>query len=234
MAHAAEALYAPRPQSDHHADGDDACARFPARCRFWPRTPATARRGQGRSTAPGCAGRRSAAHRWRCITSSATRWAARFNTPHAETHAILLPHTIGFNSVESAGSARPGLAKRLAARRASALFDFAASLGAPTRLRDFGLSESDLDRAAEIATKNPYWNPRAFNRENIRALLQDAWEGAATAAMKRTTSLGGETMTRLVTHGLTRRTLLKSAAATGLVAGASGLAMPAHRRRTRR
>jgi branched-chain amino acid transport system substrate-binding protein len=34
-------------------------------------------------------------------------------------------------------------------------------------------------------------------------------------------------MTRLVTHGLTRRTLLKSAAATGLVAGASGLAMPA-------
>lgn len=99
-----------------------------------------------------------------------------FNTPHAETHAILLPHTIGFNSAEVPDLLAP-VSEALGGTPGVALFDFAASLGAPTKLRDFGLSESDLDRTAAIATKNPYWNPRAFDRENIRALLQNAWEG---------------------------------------------------------
>ncbi|MFI0842810.1 maleylacetate reductase [Mesorhizobium sp. IMUNJ 23232] len=99
-----------------------------------------------------------------------------FNTPHAETHAILLPHTIGFNSVEAPDLLTP-VSDVLGGTPGVALFDFAASLGAPTKLRDFGLSESDLDRAADIATKNPYWNPRPFDRESIRALLYDAWEG---------------------------------------------------------
>jgi maleylacetate reductase len=99
-----------------------------------------------------------------------------FNTPHAETHAILLPHTVGFNSVEVPDLLAP-VSDALGGTPGAALFDFAGSLGAPTKLRDFGLSESDLDRAAEIATKNPYWNPRPFDRESIRALLQDAWEG---------------------------------------------------------
>ena len=99
-----------------------------------------------------------------------------FNTPHAETHAILLPHTIGFNSVEVPDLLAP-VSDALGGTPGVALFDFAGSLGAPTKLCDFGLSEADLDRTADIATKNPYWNPRAFDRSDIRALLQNAWEG---------------------------------------------------------
>lgn len=99
-----------------------------------------------------------------------------FNTPHAETHAILLPHTIGFNSAETPDLLAP-VSEALGGTPGVALFEFAVSLGAPTKLRDFGLSESDLDRAADIAAKNPYWNPRPFDRESIRALLYDAWEG---------------------------------------------------------
>ena len=53
----------------------------------------------------------------------------------------------------SAGSAGAGL------------YDFAKSLGAPLALEDLGLSEADLDRAAEIATAKPYWNPRPFDRD---------------------------------------------------------------------
>jgi hypothetical protein len=37
-----------------------------------------------------------------------------------------------------------------------------------------------LDRAADIAVANPYWNPRPFGmaeRNDIRALLQRAFEG---------------------------------------------------------
>jgi maleylacetate reductase len=57
------------------------------------------------------------------------------------------------------------------------LFDLAASLGAPLSLRSIGLKESDLDQATDIATQNPYYNPRPVTREGIRALLQDAFEG---------------------------------------------------------
>lgn len=40
------------------------------------------------------------------------------------------------------------------------------------------MKESDLDHAAELAARNPYWNPRPIERKAIRALLQSAWEGA--------------------------------------------------------
>jgi maleylacetate reductase len=39
------------------------------------------------------------------------------------------------------------------------------------------MSESDLDKAADIATSAPYWNPRPVDREAIRALLDDAYHG---------------------------------------------------------
>ena len=50
-------------------------------------------------------------------------------------------------------------------------------MGAPLALRDIGLSEPDLDRAADIATRNAYWNPAAIDREGIRRLLDDAFHG---------------------------------------------------------
>lgn len=99
-----------------------------------------------------------------------------FGTPHAETHAILLPHTIGFNAGAVAGLLAP-VTQAFGDTPGRGLHRFVSALGAPTRLADFGLSEADLDRAAAIATKNPYSNPRPFDREQIRALLQDALEG---------------------------------------------------------
>lgn len=57
------------------------------------------------------------------------------------------------------------------------IFDFARRLGAPTALRDLGMAESDLERAADIAVQNPYWNPRPVTREGVAALLRAAWAG---------------------------------------------------------
>jgi alcohol dehydrogenase class IV len=57
------------------------------------------------------------------------------------------------------------------------LYDLAARIGAPMKLADIGLKESDLDRAADIAVKNPYYNPRPVTREGIRALLDNAFFG---------------------------------------------------------
>ena len=39
---------------------------------------------------------------------------------------------------------------------AAALFDLARDNGAPVALRDIGMKEADLDRAAEVAVSNPY------------------------------------------------------------------------------
>jgi maleylacetate reductase len=99
-----------------------------------------------------------------------------FDMPHAETHAVMLPHTIGFNAVAVPELLEP-VADILGNSAGSGLYDFAKSVGAPLTLQELGFKQADLDRAAEIATKNPYWNPRPFDRAAIRALLQDAWEG---------------------------------------------------------
>ncbi|NGN43600.1 maleylacetate reductase [Mesorhizobium sp. CGMCC 1.15528] len=99
-----------------------------------------------------------------------------FDTPHAETHAIMLPHTIGFNAAAVPELLQP-VSDIFGGTPGQSLYDFAKSIGSPLALRDFGLSESDLDRAAEIATRNPYDNPRPIDRDSIRSLLQDAWGG---------------------------------------------------------
>jgi len=37
------------------------------------------------------------------------------------------------------------------------------------------MKESDLDKAAELAVQNPYYNPRPITKESIRTLLQNAF-----------------------------------------------------------
>jgi maleylacetate reductase len=103
-----------------------------------------------------------------------------FGLDHADTHAVMIPHTAGFN-----GKAVPALLAPVSAAfggtPGAALHDFAQSLGAPLSLAQIGLAEEDLDRAADIATRNPYTNPRPFGREEIRQLLQEAWAGTRPA-----------------------------------------------------
>ena len=99
-----------------------------------------------------------------------------FDTPHADTHAIMLPHTAGYNAIAVPELLAP-VAQIFGGSVGGGLWDFAKGIGAPLALKDLGLSETDLDRAAEIATENPYGNPRPIDRKSIRALLQDAWEG---------------------------------------------------------
>lgn len=101
-----------------------------------------------------------------------------FNLPHAETHTIVLPHALAYNS-----AATPDAMARIAAAIGApdapgGLHQLAVELGVPTALRDLGVKESDLDRACEIALANPYWNPRPIEAAPLRDLLQRAWEGA--------------------------------------------------------
>lgn len=99
-----------------------------------------------------------------------------FGLPHAETHAILLPHTAGFNAHQTDRLAP--IAEMFDGTVGGGLWEFAGSIGAPMRLSDLGLTESDLDGAAAIAMESSYSNPRPFGKDDIRRLLQAAWEGA--------------------------------------------------------
>jgi maleylacetate reductase len=100
-----------------------------------------------------------------------------FELPHAETHAIVLPHALAYNAravpraltpiTEIFGGTAPG----------ASLHVFAAKLGAPLALKDIGFKEADIERAAEIATSKPYWNPQPVMKQEIVTLLSAAWRG---------------------------------------------------------
>jgi len=103
-----------------------------------------------------------------------------FDLPHAETHAIVLPHSIAYNAKAAAAQLQP-LADLFGGNIGTGLYEFARSIGAPMALKTLGLQESQLDQAADLAVKNPYWNPQPVERDAIRSLLQRAWEGAVPA-----------------------------------------------------
>lgn len=104
-----------------------------------------------------------------------------FGLPHAETHAVILPHAAAFNAAAVPELLAP-VAEILGAEGVGAgLQALARRLGAPTALADLGLPEAALDDAAAIAAETPYWNPRPVDRAAIRDLLGRAWRGDPAA-----------------------------------------------------
>jgi maleylacetate reductase len=100
-----------------------------------------------------------------------------YNLPHAETHTIVLPHALAYNAA-AAPEAMARIARALGAGDAAlGMHELARRLGAPVALKDIGMREQELDRCADIASQNAYWNPRPVERDAIRALLDDAYRG---------------------------------------------------------
>jgi alcohol dehydrogenase class IV len=105
-----------------------------------------------------------------------------FNLPHAETHTIVLPHATAYNR-EAAPEAMARIAQAMhTCDPAGALFDLARALGAPLALKDIGMPHEGLERAARLATENPYFNPRPVQYEGILVLLTAAWRGERPTA----------------------------------------------------
>ena len=103
-----------------------------------------------------------------------------FDLPHAEVHTIVIPHATAFNAPAAPEAIRRvagALGVVSAKQAAGALFDLIVASGGPTKLSDIGMKEADLDRAADLATRNPYYNPQPFDRDAIRRLLDDAYHG---------------------------------------------------------
>ncbi|WP_030169891.1 maleylacetate reductase and hydroxyquinol 1,2-dioxygenase domain-containing protein [Streptomyces sp. NRRL S-813] len=100
-----------------------------------------------------------------------------FDLPHAQTHTVVLPHAMAYNA-----PAVPDVMRRIAEALGvpdapSGVYDLVVSLGGPTSLRELGMPESGLARAAELATSTPYPNPRELTTAGIAQLLDGAWQG---------------------------------------------------------
>jgi len=102
--------------------------------------------------------------------------------PHAETHAIMLPHVIAFNS-EYAGAAMRKIARgfgtttpKEAAGRAYAMLS---GVGAKNVLKDLGMRFEDIEKVADLAARNKYSNPRPFTAGKLVPLLENAYRGKA-------------------------------------------------------
>ncbi|MFF2318332.1 maleylacetate reductase [Arthrobacter sp. NPDC058097] len=101
-----------------------------------------------------------------------------FNLPHAETHTVVLPYALAYNA-PSAPSAVEALQRATGcADPATRLRELSLELGAPASLRDLGLTEENVETAVDLATRNPYANPREVTSDGIRRLLTAALNGA--------------------------------------------------------
>jgi alcohol dehydrogenase class IV len=107
-----------------------------------------------------------------------------FNMPHAETHTIILPHALAYNAPQIPDVMRQ-LAEVLPGSEGDAIRGLnvlLTKLKVKRGLKEFGFREEDVDRAAEIAVGNPYWNPREIEKGPIRELIRRAWAGEEARA----------------------------------------------------
>jgi maleylacetate reductase len=106
-----------------------------------------------------------------------------FNLPHAEVHTVVLPHAAAFNRAAAPDAMRV-IADALGADEAAqGLYDLAARIGAPVALKEIGMPADGLDRAARLATEQPYANPRRVDYAGVRQLLEDAYRGLRPRAI---------------------------------------------------
>jgi alcohol dehydrogenase class IV len=101
-----------------------------------------------------------------------------FNLPHAQTHAVVLPHVLAFNA-PSVPEEEARMAAAFGALSAvEGLAELRTTLGAPTALKDYGMPEDGIAKAvAPIMAAIPDNNPTPVTEENLTALLTAAWSG---------------------------------------------------------
>lgn len=102
-----------------------------------------------------------------------------YDLEHAAMHSVVLPHVVGLNLPAAPHAARHlGAALDNGTDPFGALLELYATLDPPRSLRDLGLAEEELDRAADLVMAQvPDSNPRRVTHGEIRELLGRACRG---------------------------------------------------------
>jgi maleylacetate reductase len=107
----------------------------------------------------------------------------RYDLPHAQTHAIVLPHVLAFNAPGAPEAVRRIGQAMGSSDPAGALRALAAQLGIPGGLRDIGLREDQIEEAADlVGPAVPADNPVPVDAGALRQLLRAAWAGSQEPA----------------------------------------------------
>jgi maleylacetate reductase len=94
--------------------------------------------------------------------------------PHAETHAIILPHVARFN-LAAAPDARAWLADAVGGDPADRLAAMLRSFPIPQKLSDLGFDRAKVDLVAAEMAAMAFTVPRKVSAEDVRSLLQSAY-----------------------------------------------------------
>jgi len=100
-----------------------------------------------------------------------------FNLAHADVHTVVLPHATAYNRDFAPEAMRIAADALGVSDAAQGIYDLIGRIGAPTSLKQIGMPEDGLDRAATLATQNQYPNPRPIEYGPIRQLLDNAFHG---------------------------------------------------------
>jgi maleylacetate reductase len=83
-----------------------------------------------------------------------------FNLPHADVHTVMLPHTVTYNM----GSGKE-------------LHELAVRIGAPVSLKEIGMPEGGIERAARMVMEKTGYNPKPIDYDAVRRLIEQAFRG---------------------------------------------------------
>jgi maleylacetate reductase len=101
--------------------------------------------------------------------------------PHAETHTVVLPQVVAFVEPALLADARERIRAALGAGEegaAVAIYDLVASLDVPTSLRELGMARDAIEPLLDqILSQVPPTTPRPPSRDDLRGILEAAWEG---------------------------------------------------------
>ncbi|MDA0707917.1 MAG: maleylacetate reductase [Proteobacteria bacterium] len=97
--------------------------------------------------------------------------------PHGESNSVILPYAVAYNET-SAPKAMEQIKKAMGTISASGgIYDFATEINVPKSLKELGMKEEDLDRAAKETIETTPYNPKPLDFKSVREMLQHAYEG---------------------------------------------------------
>ncbi|MFI6019441.1 maleylacetate reductase [Streptomyces sp. NPDC051287] len=100
-----------------------------------------------------------------------------FNLPHAQTHAVVLPHVLAFNAPFARDAERRLAAAFGSPTAVEGLTGLRDRLGAPRSLAALGMPREGVAAAAEaVVAAAPADNPRPVTLDAVTALVRNAWE----------------------------------------------------------
>lgn len=105
-----------------------------------------------------------------------------YNLPHSDLHAVLLPHTVAFMEPRKPDAMSQVAAALNSNRASAAIYGFLGRVGAPTSLRQLGVSPEQIETALPQLAAHPAIQAVPALTASLRRLLGRALNGQRPAA----------------------------------------------------